>query len=359
MMLLSTAAIGLTSVAMTSASAGEVEKKFAWSGHVNRAIVAADDGNTQAVIHSDPSAISQSRARMKASAKSESMTIGATIELAISAKAQGNAEGSGADSFKIRHNYVYVSNSMGRIRMGQTSHAGESYLGSTLDSVGNAEGTTGGAFDGFKFYNTTTKTNEASGVTVGTATGGAYSTGRLPGISFDTKSFGGFKATVSQTNDSSGAAELLYGGDFNGVKVKAGAMYTTISGSTTEDRQGYGAAIKLKNGLSASANYRVKNLDSAMNSTDRNDPEMYLYRVGYDLPSVNDLGKTAIGVTYRENDDFAATGDKLEITSLLFTQSLDGYGTTVYGGYSHMAYDTTLANFDDIDGVFMGMKVVF
>jgi hypothetical protein len=44
---------------------------------------------------------------------------------------------------------------------------------------------------------------------------------------------------------------------------------------------------------------------------------------------------------------------------LLFTQALSDYGTTVYGGFSNMSYDTTASNFDDINGIFMGATVNF
>jgi len=359
MMLLSTAAIGLTTVAASSAFAGEVEKTFSWSGHVNRAIVIADDGAEQFVMHTDPSAISQSRARMKASAKSESMTIGATIELAISSNAEGTSTAIGTDSFSIRHNFVHVSNSLGRLRIGDTAHAGEGFLGLAMDGTTNAEFITGGAFSDARFNNTTVPTNSAAGAAVNVANGGAFSTGRQSGISYDTKTMGGFKATLSHVMTGSGSGELQYGGDFNGVKVKAGAMWSTMPANATDDRTGFGAGIKLANGLSVAGNYKTINLNGDLNTTNRPDPETWYGKVGYDLPNVSDLGNTAVAVSFRHTDDMATAGDDYQHYSLLFVQDLKDYGTQVYGGYTNMSYDTTAANFDDIDGVFMGMKVVF
>jgi hypothetical protein len=55
----------------------------------------------------------------------------------------------------------------------------------------------------------------------------------------------------------------------------------------------------------------------------------------------------------------ATENDEFDEVSLLFVQSLSDYGTQVYGGFQNLAYDTTAANFDDITGVFMGMRVVF
>ena len=59
------------------------------------------------------------------------------------------------------------------------------------------------------------------------------------------------------------------------------------------------------------------------------------------------------------DDPKLATGDEYENVSLLFQQSLSDYGTTVYGGYSKLSYDTTATNFDDINGFFLGAKVDF
>jgi hypothetical protein len=359
MMLLSTAAIGLTTVAASSAFAGEVEKKFAWSGHVNRAIAIGDDGLDQSVIHTDPNSLSQSRARMNASAKSESMTIGATIELAISSNVRGTSQATGADSFAIRHNFVHVSNSLGRVRIGDTAHAGEGYLGTVMDGAGLASSTVGTVFDGMSFNNSTVITNFASGTTVAAAHGSDFSSGRQSGISYDSKTMGGFKATVSHVMTGSGSGELQYGGDFNGVKVSAGAVYSTMAANTTDDRTGYGLGFKLANGLSVSGNYRTINLNGELNTTNRPDPEMMYGRVGYDLPNFSDMGSTSVALAVRKVDDMATENDEFDEVSLLFVQSLSDYGTQVYGGFQNLAYDTTAANFDDITGVFMGMRVVF
>lgn len=360
MMLLSTAAIGLTTAAASTAFAGDVEKKFAWSGQVNRAIAIVDDGEDMSVLHTDPSAAGQSRARMKASAKSDSMTIGATIELAISSNAKGTSTAVGSDSFGIRHNFVHISNSLGRVRVGDTSHAGEGSAGGVfLDGTGSAEGFSGGPLAGMKFSNKDDLTNTAQGTVMATAHGAAMSSGRQSGISFDTKKIGGFNATVSHVMTGSGSAEGYYNGDFNGVKVKALASYSTMPANTTDDKQAYGLGIKLANGLAISSNYRTVNLNGDLNTSNRKDPEQYYSKIGYTLTGLSDLGKTDVAVSYRKTNDMATDNDEFDAVSFLFVQNLSDYGTQVYGGITNASYDTTAANFDDIRGLFMGMKVVF
>jgi hypothetical protein len=358
-MLLSTAAIGLTSVAVSSAYAAEVEKKFAWSGQVNRAISMVDDGQETTTAHSDPTLIGQSRARMVASAKSDSMTIGAYVELAMSQGSNSTSQASGSDSFKLRHSAVNISNSMGQIIIGQTAHADEAFTGVRMDGVGDAIGHSGGVASGMKFFNTTTKVATAQGVTAATAHGGAMSTGRKSGISYKSPTFNGFKLHVSHSEHQSGSGNIQYGGDFGGIKVKAGAGLGYLGSDTIDQREQYGVGFKLANGLSLGYSYRTEELASLENTANNSDPHQHFLLVGMDLPNVSALGNTAVAVAYRDSQDQALNGDDYKGYSFLVQQSLSDYGTSVYGGFQNLTYDTTLNNFDDIRVLFMGMKVKF
>ena len=361
MMLLSTAAIGITSiVAVSSASAADVEKKFAWSGHVNRQIVLSDDGEESAVQHQDGQT-SGSRARMKASASSDAMTLGAVIEVNTAAGINSSQNAAGGNAaFSLRHSYVHASNSMGKVDMGLTAHAGESFVGVSMHGAGSAEAISGTAFYGVKFNNSNaTSGAQAAGVTVSTGHGSDMSGGRGNGISYTTPNLSGFKVKISHVMDASGAYEASYGGDFNGMKVKTGYSFANAAGGTNESSQGGGVGIKLPTGLNAAISYRTISLESTANTANNDDPEMYYASVGYDMSGVSDLGKTSAAVTYRDVEDESLTGDKFKMVSFLLSQSLSDYGTTVYGGYSNISYDTTLSDFDDINGFFMGAKVVF
>ena len=82
-------------------------------------------------------------------------------------------------------------------------------------------------------------------------------------------------------------------------------------------------------------------------------------KLGYAMKGLSSMGGTNFAIVYRKAEDMVLTGDDYESWGLLAVQDISDYGTSVYGGYSHMTYDTTLADFDDMDGIFMGMKVVF
>jgi hypothetical protein len=361
-MLLSTAALGLLTV--SSASAADVEKKMAWSGFVNRVIITGDDGENNFISHSDPVSVGQTRGRIKASAKSDAMTVGATIEIGLTDGDNASQSASGGESFSVRHSVLYVSNSMGKVTMGHTSHAGEAYLVSDVSGTGFATSHSATPYADVLFNDTSsTAGSAAAGVSVETAQGGGYGAGRDNGISYTTPKFNGFTAMVSHRTDASGAYNVKYGGDFNGVKVSAGYSYAnmaTASGvaktAAQDSVHGGGVGIELPNGLNISSSFREEEKNSANTAPDGNN---WMTKVGYKMTGLSDLGGTNIALMYKKSEDQSTTGDEFENISLLFQQSLSDYGTTVYGGYSNLSYDTTASNFDDINGFFMGAVVTF
>lgn len=359
-MLLSTAALGLLTV--SSASAADVEKKFAWSGFVNRNIITGDDGEGNFLTHADPSGVAGTRARMKASAASENMTVGAYIELGLTNGGSGTQVGTSSGTPSIRHSMIYFSNSMGKINIGQTAHASEAMGHQDASGTSLATSASASPYNNVLFNDSSsTAGSAAAGVSVATAHGGGYTEGRLNGISYVSPSFNGFTGMISHRNDQSGSFMAKYGGDFNGVKLTAGYSYANV-GSTglntakVDSIQGGGVTVTLPSGLNLSTNYREEDKNSANTAPDGN---TWMTKLGYSMSGLSDLGKTNVALLYKRAEDANTASDKYENVSLLFAQSLSDYGTTVYGGFSNLSYDTAASNFDDITGIFMGAQVNF
>lgn len=360
--LLSTAAMGL--MAVSTASAADVEKKMAWSGFVNRVIITGDDGENNFISHSDPVSVGQSRGRIKASAKSDAMTVGALIEIGLTDGDNATQSASGAESFTVRHSMVHVSNAMGKLTVGHTAHAGEAYGVSDVSGTSLATSHSATPYADVLFNDSSsTPGSAAAGVSVETAQGGGYQPGRLNGISYTTPKFNGFTAMVSHRTDASGAYNVKYGGDFNGLKLSAGYSFgnlATAAGTAktaaTDYVHGGGVGIEIPTGLNLSVSYREESKNSANTAPDGNN---MMAKLGYKMSGISDLGATNVALMYKKSEDQSTTGDDFVNISLLFTQSLSDYGTTVYGGFSNLSYDTTASNFDDINGFFMGAKVDF
>jgi hypothetical protein len=359
-MLLSTAALGLLTV--SSAQAADVEKSMAWSGFVNRNILMGDDGVGNFVTHADPNGVAGTRARVKGQVKSDAMTIGAYIELGLTNGGSGTATGTSTGTPAIRHSMIHASNAMGKISMGQTAHASEAMGGFDASGTSLATSYSASPFNSVLFKDTSTGAGvAATGASVATAHGGGYTEGRLNGISYTSPKFNGFTGMISHRTDASGSYMVKYGGDFNGVKVTAGYSYanvgtTGVETAATESISGGGVTLTLPGGLNLSTNYREEEKNSLNTAPDGN---TWMNKVGYTMSGLSDLGKTNVAVLYKKAEDANAIGDDYENISLLFTQALSDYGTTVYGGYSNLSYDTADSNFDDINGFFMGAVVTF
>ena len=363
--LLSTAAMGLiTFSAIGYASAADVEKKMAWSGYVNRLTIMGDDGEGHFISHSDNADVAGTRGRIKASAKTDAMEIGALIELGLTDGDMASQDSVGGEAFSVRHNAVYLKNSMGKITVGHTSHAGEAITNADVSGTGDAVTYSASPFNDVRFNDSSTVDgSRAAGSTVTAAHGGGYTTSRENGISYTTPKFNGFTAMVSHRTDESGAWGFKYGGNFNGVKLTAvyafsnqGVATGVLKTAAIDSVSGGGIGIELPTGLNLTVNLREE--DTNVANTDP-DGKTMMVKLGYKMTGLTDLGGTNVALMYKKADDANTTGDDFVDVSLVFAQKLSDYGTTVYGGFSNLSYDTAATNFDDINGVFMGAKVAF
>jgi hypothetical protein len=360
MMLLSTAAIGLTTAAAVSTSyAADVEKKVSLSGFVNRAIISGDDGVNNFISHTNPGGIGQSRVKLKGEAKSEAMTVQAYIELRTSAGTDATQLANGSSAVSMRHSKITISNSMGSVIMGHTAHAGEAIIAIDNSGTNLASNLNASPYDAVLFKDTSTASDAvAAGSTVAAAHGGDYSGGRASGITYATPKFNGFNAQISNVTKDNQYG-IKYGGDFNGVKVTAAYSYSSVGNPATggvASRDGGGLGIELPSGFNVSSSYRS---EKRADNSSADDGDNWTTKVGYKMKGLTDLGGTNLAVMYKKAENAATTGDKYEEMSFLVQQSLSDYGTSVYGGFTNMSFDTTASNFDDINGVCFGALVNF
>jgi hypothetical protein len=359
MMLLGTAAIGLTAAAMAPASAGEVEKTTGFGGHVNRAVTFVDDGDNTTMNHEDNSA-SMSRFKLWGEAKSESLTTKAYIE----ARARGgqDAQGAGdtASALSIRHSYLKLSNNMGSLTMGETDPAGD---GGMTASLSGAAGY--GTYVGTSVVGNHSHIVTGAGATNGTqgslATTGNdlsdYTQGRRGTLRYDSPDFNGFSFAAGTSVGAQNGVEAAYSADFDGTEVVVQiAHHNTAANSTTvQDTTAGSVAVKLASGLNAAVGYGQQDKNSG--NTNKDADNIYV-ELGYDA-SVFDMGGTSVMANWQRIEDATTTGDSTKMLSLNVVQSLSDYGTTVYAGLTQMQYDTAAANYEDITAGWVGVKVAF
>ena len=362
-MLMGIAAVGLTAAAMSSAFAGEVERTVGVSGHVNRAISVGTNGNEGFTRHIDNYA-SSSRLRGTASAASESMTIGATLEIGVySNRSSGVSEAATAiaNSVVVRASNVHVTTGMGKVTLGfgGRTHGWADFM--DVSGTGNVNGGGSSPLHGVRFYDTANRT--ASNVTVGSM----YDTGNgVPvgtGVEYVTPDFNGFSASIVHNEQGSASGGIGYSADYDGTAVSFAADAAEY-GANAGTGWGLGLGVELASGLNLSVGYSEDQTnDDANNGIEEiEDQKRLQVVVGYKMTGLTDLGGTNFAVQYVKAEDMDGTAnnaDNLTNVTLRVEQTLTDYGTSVYGGYEHFEYDTSLGNFDNVTGGVIGLKVTF
>ena len=364
LMLLSTAAAGLVAVAVSPASAQEVEKSMSVSGHVNRALVMSDDGEATTMSQIDPTYVSGSRFRIKAAAKSESMTISATTELGVQANGSVDSQADATSrSLNLRHSYIAVSSSMGTLTVGHTSTAGAYYISNQLSGTGNAGFYDGPLLGGQRLHvsnDTGTGGNNATTgtavVSVGSVTDAFQGGGsRKSNIKYSSPNFSGFSFAVGHSDDDHGSAGVNYSGDFDGTKVVWSAGIRSEGGTSATDKEmGTSVAFALAGGINGSLAYSKRDLSSAA-AAGLKDPDFWGASLGYTM------GANGITAQYGVTSDLGANNNEATRMALVVQHNLSDYGASVYAGISNTEYDTpsTATQYDDLTGGWVGIKVSF
>lgn len=363
MMLLSTAAIGLTAAAVTPASAGEVEKSVSISGHVARMVGVVDRGDTDEFLHADANR-SGSRVVIKGTAASESMTMGTYFRIRMDGSGNESINSSSSASMTTDKSYLYVKTSGGTLSLGDQCAAGCAYEPDSQSKSG-ASGlgsNFGGAPFGGRFMvkgspdNETDTSNTAVGG-VGTYTGGGgtsikYSSPDLNGLSFEVGLGGG--------SSDGGAAEVVsgnvgYSADFDGVAVGAHYVYVSNAGDSTTVAKTQNAGLGVEvNGINAAIGWGNQNMKGASTQ----DPTVWVGSLGYDS-NASDLGETSFRVSYTNDSEGAADTGDFKQWALDIEQNMDDYGTAIFGGVAKQKYSITGTNYEDILTTWVGLKVSF
>jgi hypothetical protein len=366
-MLMSTAAIGLAGVLASPASAGEVEKSASFGGHVNRTLSLLDDGDSTKLKSGD-SGVSMSRVRFQGSAKSETLTTKAYIEVrARGQRSNSNvATAATANQISMRHSYLSLGNSMGTLILGDTNPAGDLNgwaSGQFSGSWAGMDGDTlsGGEFATFALSTAGDDTGQEEGNYAGVSPRMTASSGRGGVVRYDSPDFNGFsvKASIKGGADADEEPSISFGysADYDGTKVAAGYGYTNRAGSTAAEDEFHsvGAGVLLDSGINFHAGYFTRSATNA----DTIESEMYVLDLGYNM-SVVDAGATSVKATWAESSESIIQNDNLEWYGVSFQQELSDYGTSLYGGMSTASYSGAAGlAYDDLTSGWVGVRVTF
>ena len=334
--------------------------KLVVNGHMNRAIVVADNGTTSGISHTT-NAFSQTRVRWIGTGKVNSdLTAMTYIEVGHTTQ-NSNAQDLGDDGddngavFANRFAELRLSSkSMGTVYLGQgatgTDGVSETDLSGTgIISLAGAGNLIGGG---------ETWQSNGAGAGLGTVSDKFSSLdgqGRAGRLRWDSPKVGGMQVTMSHQNNDAWGVALRYGATIGGMSVKAAVAHSdnTVNGGT--DILNGSAAILFPMGLS----FAVGAAEQDDEDGGANDTEEWRYmKVGYKFKG-SDMGETRLFVDWNQNEDRDGADETSEYVGAGIVQIVEPLGMEVYGLYRNFSLDVTGNDPDDISVLAAGIRVSF
>ena len=343
-------------------------------GHINRAVMFADDGDESKVFHVD-NTTSESRVGLKAKVKpTEYLAIGGNFEVQWQANPSDKVsmeEESISGGFKERIMEVYLDFAKaGKFSIGRGSMASndttEMDLSGTVlaGNVGIAD--VGGALEFYDAAASAIMPNEdeeaeSHGIVVKDVFDQMDGLSRRNRVRYDTPTFAGFALGVSAGEKERADVALSYSGSFaDGTKLKAAVAYSDPGEDKDYTQINGSASVLLGFGLSLTAAAGTRDLDDMPAGGD--DPVFMYGKIGYKFKDLLSVGSTAFSVNYGvyENIDHQDMEEEGINYGAQLVQKFSNYSTELYAAYSNIEFeDNGDADYEPISIVMAGVRLKF
>ena len=337
-------------------------------GHVNRAVMAVDDGNDSKVFHVD-NTHSESRVGLKGKVKAyEKLTVGANVEaqwqVSPSDKVSMDEESISAELIERKMEVYFDVKNIGKISAGKGQMASDDT--SEVDLSGTALAGNAGMADaggGFTFYNNTPVVvaegeDEPEGITVGKVFNQMDGLSKKNRVRYDSPSLGGFSLGLSSGEKEMADAALTYSGEFpDGTKLQAAAAYSDPGKDYTQINGS--ASVLFGFGLSLTVAGGSRDLDKMPAGGD--DPTFMYGKIGYKAKLFS-VGSTACSFDYgvfenvkKQDTEEEGTGYGVQVV-----QKLSDYNTEIFAAYRNFELeDNTGADYEPISLTMLGARLKF
>lgn len=345
---------------------------FTVSGQVNRAVIAADNGEDSDIGFVDNHA-SPTRFAFGGSQDMDSgQTIGFNYEIAL-ADDQSNKfdinQHDDSDFFENRLANVYIKGAFGKFTLGRQDGAANSTSKVDYSGLTDFGGGTpvGDYFGGLHIL----AGDGSDGAAISDVYNSFDALSRQDAIRYDTPSFGGLTFAASldegQAYEFAPRYETRFG---KGVKFAAAADYvdsghqdeTITRDGHTEDgssfkEYGGSASVLLASGLNFTGQYKRRSYDDTLYADgDRRDhAQTYFGGIGYIF------GKNHVQALYGHTDDLYSKGSNADNYGVAYRYDLMK-AVNLYGAYHHISangLDLAGGHAQDINVVFTGVRVKF
>ncbi len=329
-------------------------------GHVNRAFLAADDGDSSDYYFVDNDN-SSSRVGLLGEAKvNDDITVGTRMEFEYQSNASNlvnqddkNPDGSSFDDRWI--DAQITSKRFGKLYLGKGSTASDGT--SEVDLSGTSVVGYSGIVDmagGILFYDD--NANARSTTAIGDVFSNFDGLSRRNRIRYDSPEFWGFTLSGSLLSDGGDVAlkyAAKWGEDWKFAAAAAYANAQAIS-DTIDDQYNGSASVLHSSGLNFTVAAGLRELEDAS----RDDPTFYYAKAGY-RANLFEIGETRFSVDYQYVEDLAQDGDEAKTVGFQVVQDFPEWGSEYYLGYRWHELDRDLEDFDDINALMTGVRVKF
>lgn len=351
---LATAVAGALGLAAAPAQALEAEA----SGHLNRAILAADNGEDSDTMFVDGEP-SNTRVRWVGTQEvSPGLEAGLYMEWELvssnSSVVDIGANQTGGFDINERHFDASLAGDWGKVSLGQGNGAANGAM--EVDLSGTFIAGYSGARDvgqSITFFDDNAGTT--SGTTIGDSINQYDFLSRYDRIRYDTPALG--PVTVSIATGTIGGedgtdAAVRYSGDLDAGKLAVAVGYSTVSGDAGAETVGGSASLLLDNGFNVTV--ALGNRSDDLDGANELDSDTFYGKVGYKS------GRNAVSIDFGETSDFNAGGGRDgDFVGVQYVHKPVGWMELYAAAKVHSADGDTGEDLDDISIAFLGTRIKF
>jgi len=343
-----------------SVSPGNKHAEVQLYGHVNRAVLWTDDGNSSKTYFVDnTNSMTRMGIRGKVQA-TDDFSVGTWIEVGLttnpsSAVDQLDETSFEGDIIKRQLDLYLQSKKYGKLSLGHGSTAsdGTSEVDLSATSVvaySFVDYLAGGQF----FYDR--QNNMLSDTDIGNVFNNMDGLSRRDRIRYDSPSFSGFSVAGSYGSNYMGDIALRYNRDFSGTKFAATAAWASPGDfiPIADDQYNGSLSVLLKNGLNATLAGGLQ----TMKDDSRDDANFWYAKLGYQAKLFT-FGQSNFSADYARSKHIDMDNDTAFSFGLAFVQNIKEWGTELYIAYRWHDLDRTGEDFDNINAVMSGARVKF
>ncbi len=344
------------------ATSGNENVSVAISGHANRMLFYADDGDQAQIFNAD-NKVSTSRLNVTGKAKLDDNTsVGAAIEVELNSNRtssvtmrQETENNSGASLTERRSEVFLDSKTYGKLFLGQGPVATDGVSDMDFSGTNVIAASSLGADMGSALLFRLEGTPTSSGRTVGNLFDN-FDASRLDRVRYDTPDFMGFVASASYADADISDYALRFNREVSGYKVGAAIGYTDASTQVTglETING-SAAIKAPFGTSIQGGYAERSTETV----GRNDATFRYVKLGHEFASLAPFGATAFSIDYAQTADQAVNNSEGNWWNFAAVQNIKKAATELYFNIGRYSADLPGTPTDDILIAGVGARVKF